>query len=128
MLLQHRADGLQGDGGQRDVGAGRLVREDLLFDLAEAAPAVGGGPADPEPSVAAHPADHVAVDGAVPLGEQFGALGGGQQAGEVAAQFVAQRGLLRRQFNEHACRSSWYSAPPRNRTRSLTSAEKRCSG
>ena len=118
MLLQGRADGLQRDRGQRHVGAGRLVREDLLLHLAEPAAAVPDRPAHPEPAVPAHPAHHVAVDGAVPLGEQLGALGLCHQAGEVAAQLVAQGALLRGQVDEHG----------RNRVRSAISEENRCKG
>ena len=118
MLLQGRADGLQRHRGQRHVGAGRLVREDLLLHLAEPAAAVPRRPAHPEPAVPAHPAHHVAVDGAVPLGEQLGALGLCHQAGEVAAQPVAQGALLRSQVDEHG----------RNRVRSAISEENRCNG
>ena len=75
-----------------------------------------------------HPAHQIAVDGAVPLGEQRDTLGGRHQLGEVGAQLVAQRELVRSQVEEHACRSSRYSAPPRNRTRSLTRAENPCKG
>ena len=106
VLVQRGADGLQGDRGQRHVRAGRLVGEDLLLHLAEPAAAVAHRPAHPEPPVAAHPAYHVAVDGAVPLGEQLGALGGRHQPGEVGAQLAAQRELARGQVDEHASRSS----------------------
>jgi hypothetical protein len=89
VSLQCRADGLQGDGGQRHVGAGRLTDEDLLFHLAKAAPTVLGGPAHAEPPVAAHPAHNVLVDGAVPLGEHRGAFVRRDKPGEVGPQLVA---------------------------------------
>jgi hypothetical protein len=89
VLLQGGPDGLQGDRGQRHVGAGRLVREDLLLHLAEPPAAVPRRPAHPEPPVPPHPADHIPVHRPVPLGEQLGALAGRQQSGEVGPQLVA---------------------------------------
>jgi hypothetical protein len=76
VRLQRRADGLQGDQRQRHVGPGRLADKDLVLHLAQAAAAELGGPADPEPAVAAHPAHDLAVDGPVALGEHRLALTG----------------------------------------------------
>jgi hypothetical protein len=99
--LQRRADGLQGDRGQRDVGPRRLVGEDLLLDLAEPPSAVLLGPAHPHPAVATHALHHVAVDLAVALDEEKVAFLGGHERLEVRAQLVAQRLLLLGQLQLH---------------------------
>ncbi len=72
---QGRAHGLQRDRRQRHVGQRGFVDEDLLLELAEAAPAILEWPADAEPAVAAHSPDDLAVDMAVTLGEHRLALG-----------------------------------------------------
>ncbi len=92
--------GLQGDRGQRHVGAGRLVHEDLLLDRAEPAAAVLGREAEPEPAVAAQSRHEFAVRGAVPFAPQLGALRGGQEPVEVRAQAGPQRVLLLSQVDE----------------------------
>ena len=105
-LLQRGADRLQRHRWQRHVGPGRLAHEDLLLHLAEPAAAVLDRPSDPEPAVAAHPADQLLEDVAVPVGQHRLALGRRDQCGEVGPQFVPQRELLRGQVNEHGCSRS----------------------
>ncbi len=128
--LQGRADGLQRDTGQRHVGADGLVGEDLLFDVAETVTAEFDGPADAQPAVLAHAADHVTVGGSVPLGPHDLGLVGRDQVGEVAAQFVLQCTLVFGQFDEHRAptRSSRYEAPPSSRAMSLAVDEYLCIG
>src|SRR5699024_387483 len=108
-----------------------LVGEDLLLDVAEALAAELGGPADAQPPVAAHPADHVLVRRAVPVGEHRLGLVGRDEAGEVLAQLLLQLLLLGGQIDEHAASTPRSRAlrapriarrddgPPTRRTRSL---------
>ena len=122
VLLQRRSDGLQRHRGQRHVGAGRLVDEDLLFDRPEPVAAELLGPADAELAVLAHPADHRAVGLAVPVGLHLLGLFGRDQARKVLPQFGLQRSLLRGQVDEHCAptRSRRCDGPPTSRVRSLT--------
>ncbi len=123
--LQGRPDGLQGDAGQRHVGAHGFVDEDLLLDLTEAAAAEFDGPADSEPAVLAHPAHDLPIGGSVALGAHDRGFLGRDQICEVPSQFRLQRALLVGQVDEHRAptRSSRYEAPPSRRARSFAVEE-----
>ena len=119
--LQRRSDGLQRHGGQRHVGAVRLVDEDRLLDRAEAEAAELLGPADAELAVRAHPLDHRAVGLAVPVGLHLLVLFGRDEIRKVLPQFGLQLPLLGGQFDVHYAptRSRRCDGPPTRRVRSL---------
>ena len=98
---QGRADGLQGHGRQRYVGAGRLVDEQLLLYRAVAEAAVLLGPAHAELSVGAHPLDHRAVGLTVPVDLHLLGLVGRDEGGEVLPELGLQVPLLGCQFYVH---------------------------
>src|ERR1035441_8226904 len=67
------------------------ARKVLVSPRPEPAPAVFGGPAHAEPSVAAHPPDHFPVDVAVPLGQHGRPFAGRDEPGEIVPEFVTDR-------------------------------------
>ena len=105
VYLEGGPDRLEGHRGKRNVGAHRLVGEDLLFDLSESLAAVFLRPPDPEPPVAPHLSDHIPIGGAVALGEHGVCCRGVDQIGEILTQIGAQLLLLRREVYEHRCTS-----------------------
>src|SRR5258708_28060596 len=142
---QGRTDRLQRDSRQRYIGQCCLVHEDLLLKLAKTAAAVLRRPAEAEPAVPAHPADHLAVHAAVPLSEHLLPLGWRDKRREVCPHFISQRALGAVEFKEHqasaasdaslavrvsqlASRSSRAPAPPTRAARSVINAEYRASG
>ena len=62
-MHQRGCDRVDREHGHRGPGPHRLVEEDELLDRAPTLPAVLGGPANAEPAVGAHLADHPAHDG-----------------------------------------------------------------
>jgi hypothetical protein len=103
-----RADGVERqvrDGHTRHCGR---VGEDQLLHHGAVLTAELLRPADPEPAVAADPADHVLVDPRVAElaggSRQAGADLGCDQVGEVLAQLFAEAFLLRGQRDVHAAR------------------------
>ena len=105
VRLQRGPDGLQRDGGQRHIGAVRLVDEDRLLDGAEAEAAELLGPADAELAVGAHPLDHRAVGLAVPVGLHLLGLFGGDEVRKVLRAVrlaaAAARGSVRCTLRSH---------------------------
>ena len=99
--LKSRPHGLQRDSGQRYVGAGRLVDEDLLLDGPIAEASVLGGPAHPELAVGAHPLDHRPVGLAMPVDLHLLGLVGRDEGGEVLPHLRLQMPLFGGQFYIH---------------------------
>ena len=119
--LQRGSHGLQRDQRQRHVGAVGLVDEDLLFDRAEAEPAVLLGPADTQLAVGTHPLDDRAIGLVVPVGFHRRGFFGRDERREVLAQFSLQLALFRGEFDVHQAptRSRRCVGPPSSRVRSL---------
>ncbi len=104
-------DGVDGDERERRPRPLDLVEEDELVDGPTALPAELGGPAQAEPAVDAHPADDgaglgVALAGVTDLGPHLG----GQQAGEVLPELLAQGPLFVGVLEKH--RTCFNRLPP----------------